>query len=127
MSIFIMTGKLPRDAELKTFGDKQALKWSLPDDRGWGEKKTTEWINCTMWGDRAVKLAPFLLKGRMIEVHGEISGRAYEKDGEQKVSLDLNVREVRLHGGIKNDDAAAPAKKAAPQDKRSVPDDEIPF
>lgn len=122
MSIFILTSRLGRDAELRTTsGDKKVLAFSLPDERGYGDKKQTLWIDCALWGERAEKLAQYLTKGTLVEVHGEISCRVYESKGEHKAQLQLNVRELKLHGGKPQ------GEKQGSQQSGPSMDDDIPF
>jgi single-strand DNA-binding protein len=95
---------------------------------GFGDKKTTTWIRCSMWGDRGVKLAPYLLKGGLVGVSGEFSAREYEKDGFTKTSCELRVNDVTLLGSpdrakYEKPPAQAPAAKAAVEDF----EDDIPF
>ena len=98
MATMVLTGRLGRDAELKDFNGKKCLKFSVPYDVGWGTSKQTVWVSCSMWGDRGDKLVQYLKKGTLVEVVGVPSVRAYEKDG-PKASLDLNVSDLKLHGG----------------------------
>jgi len=112
MATLIVTGSLARDAELKEFGGKQCLKFSVPFKTGFGERAQTTWVGCSLWGNRAASLAKFMTKGTIVEVSGSPSIRAYDKDG-PKAALELNVNDVVLHGG----------KKAEP----SNDDDNIPF
>jgi len=116
MATLIVTGRLGRDAELKDFNGKKCLKFSVPYDVGFGANKATVWVSASMWGDRAEKLSQYLKKGTMVEVVGTPSVRAYDKDG-PKASLDLNVSELKLHGG---------GDKAKPSSD-NVSDDDIPF
>jgi single-strand DNA-binding protein len=99
MATMVLTGRLGRDAELKDFGGKKCLKFSVAYDVGYGAKKETVWVSCSMWGDRGEKLSQYLKKGAMVEVVGTPSVRVYEKDGVAKASLDLNVSDLKLYGG----------------------------
>ena len=118
MAVMILVGRLGRDAETKDFGGKTCIKFSVAYDTGYGEKKKTTWVNCSWWGDRAAKVAQYLQKGTMVEVLGEPSVRAYDKDGTPQASLDLNVSDLKLHGGGGDRKGGAPSSKS---------EDEIPF
>lgn len=102
MSLFIVTGALARDAELKSAGQKTVLKFSIPDVVGFGQNKVKQWINCSFW--RGDNIAQFMTKGKTVECWGELTTRIYEKDGKPTVSLDLNCQGVKLHGGGERDD-----------------------
>ena len=94
------TGRIGQDAKLSYTANKDAiLNFSLPLTAGYGDKATTTWLNCNLWGKRAEILAPMLLKGTQIGITGEISQRSYKaKDGTEKTSLECRVSDVTLLG-----------------------------
>ena len=54
-------GRLGRDSELKfTPNGKPLVKWSMAVDVGWGDNKSTQWLRCTMWGERGQKIQQYL-------------------------------------------------------------------
>ena len=126
MSMFSITGRLGRDAELKTTqGGTKVLSFSIPDDIGWGDKKRTQWINCALFGERAEKVAQYLTKGTMVEVHGQASCRAWkDKGGEPRAAIEVSVGELKLHGGKRDDKPVADNARATKGDDF---DDNIPF
>lgn len=132
MSLFIITGRLGRDAELKTLqSGKKVCQFSIAEDRGFGEKKHTAWIKCALFGDRAEKLSQYLTKGTTVEAWGEIAASAFVgKDGKPQASLDLRVSEVKLHGGGQKRDERGDVetyKDGVRIPSRHQNDDEIPF
>lgn len=100
MNQFVFTGRLGRDAELRyTTTGKAVCGFSVANDIGYGEKKSTQWIKCTLWEKRAVSLAPYLVKGLEVTVSGEVTVETWTpKDGEMRASLAVNVTDVDLHG-----------------------------
>lgn len=113
MSFMTVTGRLGRDAELKTMqSGKKVLSFSIADDIGWGDKKRTQWISCALFGDRAEKLAQYLTKGSMVECVGTPSARGWKKGDEVQASIELAVSEVKLHGGAKSDRPVADQGRA---------------
>lgn len=126
MSLMTITGRLGRDAELKTLqSGTKVLSFSIADDIGWGDKKRTQWISCALFGDRAEKLAQYMTKSTLVECHGVPSVRAWKnKDGEPQAALELNVNEVKLHGGGSKDSGPVADKGRA---TRGSDDDDIPF
>ena len=126
MSFMTVTGRLGRDAELKTMqSGKKVLSFSIADDIGWGDKKRTQWISCALFGDRAEKLAQYLTKGSMVECVGTPSARGWKKGDEVQASIELAVSEVKLHGGGNRDD-----KPVADRGRATARDDmasDIPF
>lgn len=108
MSTICVTGRVGRDGELRTLQDgTKVLSFNVADDIGWGEKKTTQWLQCAMFGKRAEALAAFVTKGTMVEVVGTPTVDAYIKKGEATPTGTIKVRvsEVRLHGGGKPADS----------------------
>lgn len=62
--------------------DRQSSEWSD------GEPL---WIGCRAYGELANNIAASLTKGTRVIVQGRLSQRSYEKDGQQRTSLDLEV------------------------------------
>jgi single-strand DNA-binding protein len=120
------TGRLGQDAKLSYTANQDAIcNFSLSLTSGYGDKATTTWLNCNLWGKRAEILAPMLLKGTQIGITGEISMRPYKgKDGTEKSSLECRVGDVTLLGGKSEGGAAKPAAKADPMDDV---ESDIPF
>ena len=73
------TGRLGRNAELRTARDTEVCGFSVATDIGYGERKRTFWIECAIFGERGQKLAPHLLKGKMVAIQGTPDVRAYTK------------------------------------------------
>lgn len=94
----IRKGNLGKDAVLAhTANGKAVLKFSVAEQIGYGEHKSTSWWNCSLWGVRAEKLGSLLRKGTTVCVTGEASIRKYQaKDGQQKESLEINVDSLEL-------------------------------
>ncbi len=120
------TGRLGQDAKLSYTANQDPIcNFSLSLTAGYGDKATTTWLNCNLWGKRAEILAPMLLKGTQIGVTGEISLRPYKgKDGTEKSSLECRVGDVTLLGGKSEGGATKPAAKADPMEGL---EDSIPF
>ena len=128
MNTITATGRLVADPQpVKSVGSSQVLNFRVASDVGFGDRKTTLWLSCAVWGKRAESLSNVLAKGQFVCVSGELSQREYEKDGQSRTSLELRVAELDL--GPKQGDApsqtAAPASAPAPG--AAITDDEIPF
>ena len=126
------TGRLGQDAKLSYTANQDAIcNFSLSLTAGYGDKATTTWLNCNLWGKRAEILAPMLLKGTQIGITGEISQRAYKaKDGTEKTSLELRVADVTLLGNkTESKTESKPAKFVDPSSDPmdSLESDIIPF
>src|SRR4051812_13613373 len=100
MNIGNFAGYLGRDAELKTIGTNHVCNFSVAVSTGWGDKKSTLWVSCGLWGERGVKLSEYLTKGSAVSVSGDVDVRAYNaKDGSAKAEITCNVQRVTLQGG----------------------------
>ena len=119
-------GRVGRNAESRhTQGGNQVLNWSMAVDSGYGDNKTTIWLDCALWGERGGKLAQYILKGHLLEAHGELGTREHEG----KTYLTLRVVDVTL---IHPREGAQDNRPAPHQAARATPaapdmDDDIPF
>lgn len=101
MIVLTATGRLGKDAELRSLnsGDK-ILSFSVGSDIGYGDKKQTVWLDCSIFGARGEKLAQYLTKGSQVTVIGEFGQRTYQnKSGETVTATTVKVMEVALQGG----------------------------
>ncbi len=125
MSINVCTfsGRLGRDSEVKYIPSGTAvLEFSLAIDTGFGDKKSSFWLKCAMFGDRGKKLSQYLLKGQQVIVSGEFSPREYQSsDGSTKVSLELRINAVELIGGKQQDGGQREASAPAPAARQQAP------
>ena len=109
MSIVHISGRIGRDAEIRTVGDSEVANFSVAENIGFGDKKSTQWWSCALWGSRGAKLAQYLTKGSAVTVCGEVSVREYDgKDGTRKWELTCRVMDVALQGS-RGDTADAPS------------------
>lgn len=128
MSFLFLTGRIGQDAELRsTQGGTKVVSFSVADDVGFGDKKTTQWIKCALFGERAEKLAKYLTKGTSVEVMGNPSINSYEGKNGHKAELQCRVIEVKLMGGGKRDDAPVADKGRATAPQNDDVNDDIPF
>ena len=114
-------GNISRDAELRFTPNQDAIcSFSFALNSGFGDKQVTTWLNCNVWGTRAEKLAPMLLKGTKVGIQGELTNRPYKaKDGTEKFSLEVRVNDLTLLGG-KGDTSTSPSKNNAPQASKTA-------
>jgi single-strand DNA-binding protein len=149
----ILTGicRLGRDAEIRYTNDgtpvlnfSAAWNYGRKGDDG---KRPSQWVELSLWGDRAEKLADFLKKGTAIcVVASDVHVETFEKrDGGTGAKLVGRVDSIEFAGSREEREEryAAPAPAPAPAPKapppRSAPrgnpsgtgfdsmDDDIPF
>ena len=132
MSNFKDLVRIGKDAVTRfTQGGKAVTGFSAAFDNGWGDRKQTIWLDCSVWGERGEKLAQYLTKGSLVLVEGDIGTR--EHDGKTYVTLD--VSDVKLTA--KQDSGNGTPRNNAPRPQRAAPatqpvddapfDDDIPF
>tara|TARA_R110001599_G_scaffold19131_1_gene73784 strand:+ start:37 stop:417 length:381 start_codon:yes stop_codon:yes gene_type:complete len=126
MNTCTFEGRLPRDAVLKPVGDNMVSNFSIASDVGFGDRKTTLWIECAIWGKRGEALNKSLLKGQQVILVGELSTREYDKDGQTKTSLSLNVQSLAFGSAPKDAEGQTMTSSTTIADNNTL-DDEIPF
>ena len=115
MNVWTFTARVGADGELKsTQNGDQLLSFHAANTVGFGDKKTTLWVDCTMWGKRAVSVAPYIVKGQQVAVTGEVTLREFQKkDGTTGTVLAVRVAELELVGSKPGDQQGQP--KPPPQ------------
>lgn len=93
-------GSLGRDSDVRELQNGKVVNFSIGVSIGFGEQKSTQWIECNRWGDKT-GISEYLKKGVKVFVSGQPSIVTYEKDGKTNVSLRLNVSEIELLGDSK--------------------------
>ncbi len=106
----IIVGYLGRDPEMKyTPQGKAVTDFSVATTEKSGDREHTTWFRCTAWEKTAELVANFLKKGSMVYVEGPLKVTEYTaKDGTQKQSLEIRVREVQFLD--RKGETAAPAE-----------------
>ena len=130
MNTLTIAGNIGRDAELRTTqGGKKVANFPVAVS-GRRKEDPPTWFDCSLWGDRADKLAQYIRKGDKIAVVGEVSAR--EHNG--KAHLQINVRDLTFMGGGQRDtqrndyqDSTGTTGGYAPAGGTGDMDDEIPF
>ncbi|WP_043617627.1 single-stranded DNA-binding protein [Chromobacterium violaceum] len=139
MNSITFDGRLAADAELRyTPAGEPILTFRVASDIGYGERKTTNWFSCQIWGKRGESLKNYLAKGQQVTVYGQLLLREWQdKDGNKRLSPDVRVSEISLQGGLqegcessssRHEPPAAP-RRQEPKQAPSMDDmeDDIPF
>lgn len=152
-----ISGNLTRDAELRqTASGMAVLGFSVAVNDRRKNQQTEQWedypnyIDCSMFGTRAEKIAPYLSKGTKVAIAGKLRWSQWERDGQMRSKVEVIVDEIEfmsqrqqgLLGSKPVHAAAAPAQAAQPmqpmqqqfggmpapqQAAPSIYDDDIPF
>lgn len=131
MNVWNFTGNLGKEAIVRYTQDgKPIASFSVGVRSGFGDKATTTWANCSLFGKQAESLSPYLTKGQQVAVSGEVNLRDYETQNGAGKSLDVRVTNIDLIGGKRElSEAKEPAKANGYQPGNDLPDDDsdIPF
>ena len=130
MNVLSLTGNLGRDAEVRNAGGSTVCGFSVAMTAGYGDKKQTIWVDCSIWGKQAEGALPsYLKKGQQVAVSGERSTSEHEGT----TYLQLRVSSIDLIGKREDHGAApgaAPRQQSAPAQQASPTtdiEDDIPF
>ena len=141
-----VTGNLTRDPELRsTQSGSQVLSFGIAVNDRRRNAQTGEWedypnfVDCTMFGTRAEKIANYIAKGSKVAIDGKLRYSSWERDGERRSKLEVIVDEIEFmshrdeHGGaVISTTTHAPVRPAAPRQAAPVSaadvyDEDIPF
>jgi single-strand DNA-binding protein len=112
MNSWNFTGNLGKDAETRyTPAGKTVVQFSVAVKSGYGEKASTTWARCSLWGDRGEVLAKYLTKGQLVGITGEAELKEFvNKEGNKQSSLEVRVNDLTLLGGRQD-------KESSPQER----------
>ena len=116
----ILVGHVGKDPEIRsTSSGDTVASFSLATNSGYGEKKTTDWHNVTVFGKPADFVRNYVKKGAQLYVEGPIRTRSYDdKSGNKKYITEIKAYTVQALG----------QKESSPQQYEPGTDDgPIPF
>jgi len=99
-----LIGRLTRDAELKyTSGGQAVCKFSIAVNRR--KKNGDQWedeanfFDIVVWGRQGESLHPYLVKGKMVGVDGELRQDRWQQDGQNRSKVEIIANYLQLLGG----------------------------
>ena len=98
MQTIIISGNIGSDAVTRSTSNNEVTSFNVGVRQGFGDKQSTNWYRCNIWGERGRKIAEYLLKGAKVFVTGELTIGEYQG----KPQYEVRVNEVeweRRHGG----------------------------
>ncbi len=144
-----ISGNLTRDPELRqTAGGMAILGFSVAVNDRRKNQQTEQWedypnyIDCSMFGTRAEKIAPYLSKGTKVAIAGKLRWSQWERDGQMRSKVEVIVDEIefmsqRQQGHLGSEPVYAAAAPAQPMQQQfggmpqpvaaSIYDEDIPF
>lgn len=124
-----ISGNLGSDSDLRYTpkGDLAVLGFSLcvnhRQKKGDKYVDKPNWVDCTMFGTRAEKLADYLTKGTHATVSGRLDQSTWEaEDGSKRSKLKVIVEDIDFSSGKQKQEAQQAVDASA-----TVYDDDIPF
>ena len=115
MNQLVLVGRVGKDAEVKGIGgsgkSNPVMNFSLAVKEGFGDKASTLWFACAMWGDRVHKLSGYVKKGTLVAVTGRIERPSIWKDkaGESQADLRVTIQDLEPLGSKSDQGSAAPS------------------
>lgn len=102
MNTLTLVGNLTGDPELRFINSGSAVvNFTVAHTPRIYNKATNEWtdgealfMRCSLWRDAAENVAESLRKGNRVIVTGKVKQRSYEKDGEKRTTVELEVEEI---------------------------------
>jgi single-strand DNA-binding protein len=139
----ILLGRLGRDPEVRNFqngGRVVNLRLATSErykDKSGEMQERTEWHSVAIFNEKLGEIAEkYLRKGSEVYLEGQIETRKYEKNGEDRYSTEIVLRQFRgelalIGGRGGNQDAPAeqPQRGGGPAPRQAPAglDDDIPF
>lgn len=119
MNHVAIIGRLTRDVEVKTNGDKTVAKFTVAVDRKYDREKA-DFIPCTAFGKTAEFVEKYFRKGSKIVVEGRWQTGSYDnKEGQKVYTNDCIVESVEF--------GESKSEKTEKADDFMNIDDEVPF
>lgn len=101
----MVTGNLTRDSELRTTqSGMPVLNLGVAVNERRKNQQTGQWedhpvfVDCVMFGTRAEKIAPYLVKGTKVAVEGRLRYSSWEDraSGQRRSKLDVTVDDIEF-------------------------------
>lgn len=118
-------GRITKDIEIRTAGDKSVTDFTIAINRFAKDKDhpMADFIDCTAWGKNAENIEKFFHKGDRIAVSGRVQVDNYEdKDGVKRKSWKVQVADFDFIENKKDHTAANESSNEKVSEKTSSDD-----
>jgi single-strand DNA-binding protein len=92
-NVVVLQGNLVEDPQTFRKDDTVVTRFTLAVNNGFGENRSTTFIDCVAFGKQAEVIEKYLTKGRQVVVNGSLYQSRWEKDGQKR-----SRHEIRLNG-----------------------------
>lgn len=131
----IVTGNLTRDAELReTPSGFQVLGFGVAVSDRRKNQQTGQWedwtnfVDCTMFGNRAASVAKFLQKGTKVAVEGKLRWSQWQaQDGSKRSKLEVVVDELEFMAPRRDGQATQQRAEPQPEPLGGYYPEDVPF
>lgn len=121
INVVNISGNLTRDPELRvTAGGTQVLSFGVAVNDRRRNPQTGEWedypnfVDCTMFGTRAGRLAGMLAKGTKACILGRLRYVSWERDGQRRSKIEVIVDDIEFMS--RRETAGAPVPEDIDED-----------
>lgn len=111
-----------RTVNTKT-GNREVCSFGIAQNEGKDAQgnNISAWYNAEYWINEGSKLKQYLVKGAKVFAVGELKTEKWTKDGVEKSTIKIAVRNLELVGG-KQEQTSAPAPAPVEDDDDDLPD-----
>lgn len=130
MNKCIISGNITRPVELKhTQGGMAICRFTIANNRGFGEKQKTSFINVVTFNKTAENCEKYLSKGSKVAVIGELEIRQYtDNEGQNKYMTEIIANEVEfLSTKSQNEEYSQPGEFHQQGIDIEIEDTDLPF
>lgn len=129
MNKVILAGHLGQDPEVRKAGNSSVTTFSIATSEKWKDaegqlKKRTDWHNIEAWGKRGAVIEQYFKKGDKILIEGKIKVDTYEKDGQKRTAVKINLTEFHF---VSNSAEGGGQQDKQPQQQLQEDGDDLPF
>lgn len=103
MIIATGTGRMVNDPEMRSVGTTTVTKFRMVWDTTSKGEKTGHFMDVSVWGQPGEFINNYGAKGRDVVVSGVLKSRKYDKDGVTFTAWEIDAREARFVGGVRDD------------------------
>ena len=126
-------GRITRDPEFKQLDNGTAVAtFTVAWSEKYKDKEIKLFLPCVAWGNNAMFLCQYFVKGSEIIVDGKLTSRKWQdKEGNNRESIELTVEKMHFAGSRQTGDAQQEAPVGnpikAPDGFAPADDDILPF
>jgi len=125
MNKIILLGNLTRDPETRDTQNSKVCHFTLAVSYGYGERKETAFIDCTVWSKLAELCDKYLEKGSRVLVEGNLKTESWKnKDGDNRSKLVAVLQNVEF---MSTNSSKETDEKASETDTDTDSEEDFPF